>query len=64
MERTEGSGVNFPPKGVKGKELNWVSESAKEPNKFPALVWVGARSTPASGKPIRCAYKIPPVINS
>lgn len=63
-----GSGVNLPLKGVGGKQLNWVSESAKEPSGFPAPVWVGgwvgARGRPASGKTIRCAYKISPVINS
>lgn len=27
--------VNFPPKGVKKVELNWVSESAKELKQVP-----------------------------
>lgn len=59
MERTEGSGVNFPLKGVKGKELNWVSESAKEPNKFPALVWVGAPAVPRLESPLDVHIKFP-----
>lgn len=42
-EDGQGSEVNLPLKGVKAKQLNWVSERAKEPNQFPAPAWAGGR---------------------